>query len=191
MTCPVQQSCTRNLYDPFHISDDLRITTYASRYMLNQPLARCPTVYPVNPTTRIQGVGDSWPQGQWRTDVESDLKGIGRFDSRIRCDSVLYNPATNAMNHIPLQSAPDEIVPQSFSRLNDPPCTLRATGWNRWQPLFHNPQETFETPFDFFIPSKMQDKEKYNTHSQKSCWSIYPPPGYVQTAPPHTNVPVN
>ena len=73
------------------------------------------------------------------------------------------------MNNRPLSSAEDENMPQTFARLVDPPCTLRATGWNRWQPLFHNPQETFETPFDFFIPSRDIDKEKYNTHRELAC----------------------
>jgi hypothetical protein len=75
------------------------------------------------------------------------------------------------MNQRPLQNAEDENVPQTFARLVDPPCTLRATGWNRWQPLFHNPQETFETPFDFFIPSRDIDKEKYNTHREQTCFT--------------------
>ena len=80
------------------------------------------------------------------------------------------------MNNIPLKNAQDENVPQTFARLVDPPCTLRTTGWNRWHPLFHNPQETFETPFDFFIPSRDVDKEKYNTHREKSCYTPWEQP---------------
>lgn len=164
-----QQSLTRLKNDPFHQADDMRITSYASRYYLNPPAKNCPTTFPVNATLRIQKSGNSWIDGQWRTDVESDLKGIDRFGTRIGCN--LYNPDTNAMNNISLQHAADENVPLTFARLVDPPCTLRATGWNRWQPLFHNPQETFETPFDFFIPSRNIDKEKYNTHREKSCFT--------------------
>ena len=29
----------------------------------------------------------------------------------------------------------------------------------------------FETPFDFFIPSRDLDKDKYNTHRMKSCFT--------------------
>jgi hypothetical protein len=173
MSCPPkQQAFTRNRYDDFHQADDMRITSYASRYYLNPPAARCPTTFPANPTIRLQQSGDSWLQGKWRTDVESDLRGVDRLGSRIRCDQVLYNPATNSMNQVPLANAPDEVVPLTFNRLNDPPCTLRCTGWNRWDPLFHNPQETFETPFDFYIPSRTLDKERYNTHSSDSCWFV-------------------
>ena len=173
MSCPPkQQNFTRNRYDDFHQVDDTRISTYAGRYTLNPPAANCPTTFPANATIRLQKSGNAWVKGQWRTDVESDLRGIGRLGTRVRCDDALYNPDTNKMNSIDINNAPDQIVPLTFARLVDPPCTLRATGWNRWTPLFHNPQETFETPFDHFIPSRNLDKERYNTHSANSCWSV-------------------
>lgn len=173
MSCPPkQQAFTRNRYDDFHQVDDNRIRTYAGRYMLNPPAMNCPTTFPANATVRLQKSGDAWVKGQWRTDVESDLRGIDRLGTRIRCDDALYNPDTNYMNQQGVNNAGDQVVPLTFARLVDPPCTLRATGWNRWTPLFHNPQETFETPFDFFIPSRNLDKERYNTHSEQSCWKV-------------------
>jgi hypothetical protein len=168
---PTQQALTRLRNDAFHQVDDMRITSYAARYYLNPPSKNCPTTFPVNATTRIQHSGNSWVDGEWKTDVESDLKGIVRLGSKIRCDETNYNPDNNNMNRIALQHAQDENVPLTYARLVDPPCTLRATGWNRWHPLFHNPQETFETPFDFFIPSRDIDKEKYNTHRAKACYT--------------------
>ena len=71
---------------------------------------------------------------------------------------------TNIVNNTPLTVAPDEAFPHLFNRLTNPPCTLRATGWNRWEPLPNQPQQVFETPFDFFIPSRDIDKEKGKTH---------------------------
>jgi len=159
-----QQALTRPKFDDFHQSDDMRITSYAMRYYLNTPDTNCPTSYPVDATTRIQKSGASWPSGMWKTDVETDLKGINRLGSRVWVDKKLYNPETNLVNNTPLQAAPDESTPQLFQRLVNPPCTLRATGWNRWQALPHQPQLTFETPFDHFIPSKMLDKELAKTH---------------------------
>jgi hypothetical protein len=168
--CPInQQALTRPRFDDFHQTDDMRITSYAGRYYLNPPARNCPTTYPVNPTTRIQQSGASWPTGLWRTDVESDLRGVDRIGSRIRCEDRQYNPETNAFTQREYSDAQDTEIPMTFARLDDPPCTLRATGWNRWYPLIHNPQETFETPFDFFIPSRDLDKERYNTHQNRSC----------------------
>jgi hypothetical protein len=162
-----QQALTRPKFDDFHNVDDMRITSYALRYYLNPPDANCPVSYPMDVTTRIQMSGASWPTGKWKTDVESDLKGIGRPPTKWRADSLLYNPTTNEMNNRPIQNSPDEVFPLNFNRLNNPPCTLRSSGWNRWEPLLHNPQDTFETPFDFFIPSRDQDKMKCRTHELK------------------------
>jgi len=164
MSAPKQQALTRPRFDDFHQVDDMRITSYAMRYYLNPPEANCYASFPVEATTRIQMSGASWPSGQWRTDVETDLKGINRFGSRVSDFEALYNPTTTKLNQIPLVAAPDENVPLLFQRLVNPPCTLRATGWNRWESLPHQPQLVFETPFDHFIPSKMLDKEKCKTH---------------------------
>ena len=81
--------------------------------------------------------------------------------------ATLYNPETNVMNNTPLQAAPDESTPQLFQRLVNPPCTLRATGWNRFEGLPHQPQLNYETPFDFFIPARSIDKERYKSHDAK------------------------
>lgn len=165
---PVQQNWTHPRMDPFVMLDDMRITSYALRYYANPPEANCPSMFPVEPTTRIQKQGNSWPQAQWRTDVETDLKGINRFGNRVRCDEVLYNPETNRFNNTPLDHAQDGSFPLNFNRLNNPPCTLRATGWNRWQPLFHDPQKTFEQPFDYFIPSRDIDKARCPTYPRSA-----------------------
>ena len=163
-----QQSWTRPRMDNFHMLDDMRITSFALRYYINPPEANCPSMFPVEPTTRIQrNNGDSWVKGKWRTDVESDLKGINRFSERVRCDSKLYNPETNEFNNTPLENPQDGSFPLNFNRLNNPPCTLRATGWNRWQPLFHDPQATFEQPFDYFIPSRDVDKERCQSYPRR------------------------
>jgi hypothetical protein len=163
MALPVkQQALTRPKFDDFHQEDDMRITSYALRYYVNPPDANCPTSYPVDATIRLQQSGASWPQGQWRTDVESDLKGINRFGSRVKTG--LYDPETNNMNQKAYVPAPDESFPTVFNRLYNPPCTLRGTGWNRWEAQPHQPQKTFETPFDFFIPSRYIDMEKCRTH---------------------------
>jgi hypothetical protein len=159
-----QQALTRPRFDDFHQQDDQRITSYAANYYTNPPEINCPVSYPTDPTVRLQKSGASWPVGQWKTDVESDLKNLGRFSTRVRCDDRLYNPDTNTINQIPLMPAPDDTAGQSFQRVVNPPCTLRATGWNRWESLPHQPQLTFETPFDYFIPSRTIDKEKCKTH---------------------------
>jgi hypothetical protein len=158
-----QTALTRPKWDDVHQADDQRISTYAGRYAF-VPFRNCPNSFPVNPTMRLQESGEGWVTGKWRTEVESDLKGVGRPPVRWRADNLLYDPRTNEMNLAGYTNAPDENQPQNFNRLTNPPCTLRTTGWNRWQPLFHDPQATFETPFDHFIPSRDIDKYRCRTH---------------------------
>lgn len=161
---PRQANLTRPRWDDVHQADDMRISTYAGRYAFT-PYLNCPSSFPIQPTTRMQSSGAAWVTGKWRTEVESDLKGVGRPPTKWRADSLLYNPQTNEMNRAGMTMPPDEnTVPLNFNRLVNPPCTLRTTGWNRWQPLLHNPQATFETPFDWFIPARDIDKMKCRTH---------------------------
>ena len=159
-----QTALTRSKWDDIHQADDARISTYAGRYAFT-PYLNCPSSFPVNATMRLQLSGNGWVSGKWRTEVESDLKGVGRPPTKWRADELLYNPTTNEINQLPIDNSPDEVFSQNFNRLNNPPCTLRATGWNRWETLLHNPQDTFETPFDFFIPSRDIDKMKCRTHT--------------------------
>ena len=161
---PKQQALTRLRNDDFRQADDQRITSYALRYYLGKPNHQCDVSFPVEATTRIQFAGDSFPQGKWRTDVESDLKNINRLGTRVRSDAHQYNPATNEFNHTTYTAAPDSSIPMGFNKLTNPPCTLRATGWNRWIDKPHQAQATFETPFDFLIPSRDLDKERCRTH---------------------------
>ena len=162
--CPQQQALTRPRFDDFHQADDMRISSYMARYYLNVPNHNCPTTFVVDPTIRLQKTGQSWVSGAWRTDVESELRGTTRLGNRVKCDSAQYDPRTNKFTNAPYESAQDESFPTTFNHLVNPPCTLRATGWNRWVSLPHQPQDTYETPFDYFIPARQLDKERCKTH---------------------------
>jgi hypothetical protein len=81
--------------------------------------------------------------------------------------SIQYDPETNKMNKHSLVNAPDLTLGTTYQKYSNPPCTLRASGWNRWEYLPHNPQDNFETPFDFFIPSRTQSKDAW---IKQSCY---------------------
>jgi hypothetical protein len=158
---------TRSKYDDFHQQDDMRITSYSIRYQLDKPEHNCPSSFPAEPTIRLQYSGASWLEGQWRTDIESDLRNINRLGNRVKNNEIQYNPETNKINQHSMVNAPDLTLGVTHQRLYNPPCTLRATGWNRWETLPHNPQDNFETPFDFFIPSRTQSKDAW---VKQSCY---------------------
>ena len=161
-------SSTRPKFDNFHQQDDMRITSYSVRYQLDKPEHNCPSSFPAEPSVRLQYSGASWRQGPWKTDIESDLFNINRLGNRVKNNDIQYNPETNKVNNTPIANAPDLTLGVTYQRLYNPPCTLRATGWNRWEHLHHNPQDNFETPFDFFIPSRTQSKDNW---VKQSCIS--------------------
>jgi hypothetical protein len=158
---------TRSKYDNFHQQDDMRITSYSIRYQLDKPEHNCPSSFPAEPSVRLQRSGASWLEGQWRTDIESDLFNINRLGNRVKNNAIQYNPLTNKINQHSMVDAPDVTLGVTYQRLYNPPCTLRATGWNRFETLPHNPQDNFETPFDFLIPSRTQSKDEW---VKQSCY---------------------
>ena len=47
------------------------------------------------------------------------------------------------------------------TRLNNPPNTLRGTGWNRFQPLCLDPQEQVIFPGEYQIPTRLVVKDNH------------------------------
>jgi hypothetical protein len=52
-------------------------------------------------------------------------------------------------------------APTESTRLSNPPCTLRATGWNRWEWLCWNPQDRALIPFDWNVSYRIVSKDNY------------------------------
>ena len=47
------------------------------------------------------------------------------------------------------------------TRLSNPSCNLRGTGWNRWEWLCDNPQERVLMPFDTNISNRLVVKDNH------------------------------
>ena len=47
------------------------------------------------------------------------------------------------------------------TRLSNPPCTLRGTGWNRWQWLCQNPQDRSIIPFNIELNTTIMAKDDH------------------------------
>jgi hypothetical protein len=52
-------------------------------------------------------------------------------------------------------------VPAEDSRLSDPACNLRGTGFDRWEWLCLNPQEKALVPFDYNISNRIVVKDNH------------------------------
>ncbi len=153
------QSFNRRTYDGCKTSDDLRVSTGPGRYQLDAPPQYCNACFAPEPTVRQQRWGAAQNTAYMKTDVESDLFNINRPNSRTVCNQ--YDPANNKMNKSSLEPAKECNFPQTHSRLVDPPCTLRSTGWNRWEWLCQNPQEGVMMPFDNQVTTRLQAKDQF------------------------------
>lgn len=159
MATPETRNWTRNRTDNCHITDDSRITTGPGRYTLEAPNTYCNATFAPEPTTRVQKWGSAQVTSYGKTDVESDLFNLNRGTSKEVCG--LYDPKDNLMNAAPKKNIKEASFPQTYARLNDPPCTLRGSGWNRWEWLCQNPQENVMMPFDWYIPGRILHKDAH------------------------------
>jgi len=156
---PASRNWTRARTDDCHITDDTRITTGPGRYILEAPSGYCNATFAPEPTTRQQKWGSAQVDTYGKTDVESDLWNINRNTTKEVCGQ--YDPNDNRMNKADKRAIKEASFPQTHARLNDPPCTLRSTGWNRFQWLCQNPQETVMMPFDWYIPGRLVHKDAH------------------------------
>src|SRR3989338_5435 len=82
------------------------------------------------------------------------------------------------------------------TRLSNPPCTLRGTGWNRFEWLPADPQECVTEPFDFQINTKLLSKDNHRPCVPKPLNQniVYPSPNNTpicETILPVAHAPTN
>lgn len=164
-------SSNRALYDTCETKQVLAESMGPGTYRLNEPKV-CDLCYPVDPHYRLQKVGDSLVGNQSLIDVDSELNGLNRPYSRCpqtrwipRCEGSGNSngypcgqgvvDASCAGGETPPggQRCPDEFTRGMLhmpdcttvvedTRTTNPPCTLRGTGFNRWEWLCKNPQSS-------------------------------------------------
>ncbi len=145
---------------------------------------QCGQCYPYPPSVRLQKQGDSHIKGQSLIDVDSELSGITRKQSKDINQQ--YNPECpdntctsgevcgqgvvgnckgrkRGERHSDggLQHWKDCFIPAEDTRLSNPSCNLRGTGWNRWEWLCINPQDNVEIPFDWNINNRLVVKDNH------------------------------
>jgi hypothetical protein len=106
-------------------------------------------------------------------DVESDLRNIIR--PATRAPSGKYRggggPAT-VCGGVPISQASQALsarsacrmIPSIDTRLTTPPCTLRGTGWSRFEWLCQDPQESALMPFDSLVNTGIVMKDNHRPH---------------------------
>lgn len=152
------RAMTRYKYDIGKMVENNDITTGPGRYYLGVPNAYGNAAFVPDATIRMQKWGAAHDMSSTKTDVESDLRNISRPTTKSACGQ--YDPAQGAARH--LTPMPETAFPRVYERLVDPPCTLRGSGWNRWEWLCQNPQETALIPFENAVNTQQYQKDAYH-----------------------------
>jgi hypothetical protein len=149
------RAMTRYRHDLNKMIENNEISTGPGRYVLGVPNRYGNATFVPTPSVLNQKWGAAHDMSSTKTDVESDLRNIGRPGTRVACGQ--YTPAEGAARR--LTAMPETDFPHTFERLVDPPCTLRGSGWNRWEWLCQNPQDNVMIPFEHQITGRRAAKD--------------------------------
>lgn len=163
-------SFNRQNYDENAYLHSLRESVGAGEYRLNMPRNDCDTCFFTSPYVRVNTMGASVCKKN-PIDVDSELMGLTRKNSH--CPTKQYIPQPNDFCVTsPLRDC--DTLGSQDSRLTNPPCTLRGTGWNRWEWLCQNPQDKAIVPFPYLINNSLVVKDN---HRPQVCRPMDPVPG--------------
>ena len=187
-------SFNRLAYDTCSYKQVLAESISPGVYQINKPPVSCEPCYPDDPRIRLQSRGASVSETTSLIDVDSEMLGITRKNSR--CPENKYLSHSQASHNCGAQTGSvgkecngsvcldynpihfgNCFKPVEDTRLSNPPCTLRGTGWNRWEWLCQDPQERVEIPFDYQIHSRTVVKDNHrpcipNPLDQYSSWPV-------------------
>lgn len=161
-------SFSRLNYDPCTYEHNIRQSVGAADYYIGAPRVDCRSCFPADPSVNLGfnhpgpvsgGIGGTSCKNPSLTDVSSELFGITR--KATNCPKGKYIPTGSEFcseKNIPTDCT---ILPNESTRLSNPTCTLRGTGWNRWEWLCTDPQKQALVPFDFNISNRLIIKDNH------------------------------
>jgi len=155
---------TRLNYDTCTYSTNLKQSVGSGDYQLNTPRNDCRACYTNDPSMRLANVvrsslGDSTCSDRPLIDVDSELRIMNRRATN--CPTGKYMPSDRPFCTLTNVQECVTVRPQEDTRLSNPPCTLRGTGWNRWEWLCKDPQEKALMPFDYNINNRLVVKDNH------------------------------
>lgn len=171
-------SFNRLPYDTCSYEQTLAETTGPGHYQLSTPPNSCSPCHPTDVRIRLQSGGVALNKETNLIDIDSELIGISR--NLTQCPERKYLPDSDnsklcgasggkypSLSKVTINSQKEHIrFDNCFNgsedtRLSNPPCNLRGTGWNRWEWLCKNPQANLEEPYDFQINTRILAKNNH------------------------------
>lgn len=141
-------------YDTCAKTQSERVPEGAGKYQLEQPI-NCEGCFPMD-AWRLQRLGGMSCKNHLQIDIDSELKNITNpatycnHNSSITCDTLNFPVCTS--------------IPVENTRLTNPPSTLRCQGVNRFDTLFHDPQNNSFVTWDYVtynVPSRIVVKDNF------------------------------
>ena len=143
---------TRLKYDTSSYQEELQRSLYPGVYSIITPHNDCDDCHQFlsnDPHLRFQSYGHHSCSMAKAVDDSSELSGRNYKNSK--CSKDAYSPNSYISTGCVVKTT-DEIrkcsTPTESCRLSNPPCNLKETGINRFDPLCWNPQEKAIETFD-------------------------------------------
>jgi len=179
-------SFNRLNYDTGAYTKNLDQSVGPGVYKLGEPAISCDMCYPYDPQVRLQKQGNSLDLTKYLIDTDSELMGLNVRQTKDPAKK--YNPScpdSVCMSGQPcgmgvvgkcqnkgikhgqryhdgnLTHFKDCFIPAEDTRISNPSCNLRGTGWNRFEWLCLDPQERIEMPFDYNISNRIVVKDNH------------------------------
>lgn len=162
-------SFNRLNYDPEAYKQSMFQSKGPGKYRLTDNIYASEQCYTNNPNIRLQKQGNSIDKTKLVIDIDSELHGLFKRNSKDYnknyvscCPNNVCNGNINSQypNYLTdIQNC--NMIVNEYTRLSNPSCNLRCKGWNRWEWLCLNPQNNIEIPFDYNISNRIIVKDNH------------------------------
>jgi hypothetical protein len=175
---PTATSFNNLRYDVNTYQFDLRQSVGPGEYTLGTPTPHCQPCFADDARMNLGTTGGADCDNVPLVDVESDLHNVGRRATNCPTGHYLPKPPCTLK---PYDNCTRQTLPAADTRLNNPPATLRGTGWNRWEWLCMDPQARALVPFDFNVDTTIVAKDNHRPHIARPLdqTAAMPPAKYV------------
>lgn len=146
-------------YDTCAYNKYLEESVGVGKYMINTPSVSCKKdcFYP-SPYVRLDKFGVAKCNNKELVDVDSELLGLNVKQTKCPKEK---NFDSKYCDNEKLTDCADTFMSPEDTKLSNPPCTLRGTGWNRWEWLCENPQNMALMPFEREIQNRLIVKDNH------------------------------
>jgi len=151
-------------YDTCAYKQELSESIGPCEYQLATPHIACEDCFTADPQLIMQRAGASVAKTMPMIDVDSELMNITRKLSNCSSDEFIpkFNQKGDIDNNLEMHDFRDCSIPtRENTRLSNPSCNLRGTGFNRWEWLCNNPQERALMPFDTNVSNRLVVKDNH------------------------------